>query len=124
MFRPGSPERATETRNEDGVAVVSAGLDGEERDAPRVQGLTPPATDDRPYGAKKTNLPNGLARLSARQWSVRRNNSQIRARAGQPQLFISPGRGSRRAPRMILVSARLGGSLALQEPVGGLPRIP
>jgi len=26
--------------------------------------------DGRPFGAKKTNLPNGLARLSARQPSV------------------------------------------------------
>jgi len=34
------------------------------------RGLTPPATDGRPFGAKKTNLPNGLSRLSARQPSV------------------------------------------------------
>jgi len=51
MFRPGSPEGATETHNEDGASVVPAGLDGAGRDAPRVRGLTPPATDDRPFGA-------------------------------------------------------------------------
>ena len=54
----------------DGVAVAHAGLDGEGRDAPRVRGLTPPAMDGRPFGAMETNLPNGLARLSARQSSV------------------------------------------------------
>ena len=42
MFRPGSPEGATETHDEDGISVVPAGLDGAGRDAPRVQGLTPP----------------------------------------------------------------------------------
>jgi len=56
------------------------------------RGLTPPAIDGRPFGAKKTNFPNGLARLSARRPSVGSGvasavNNLARGEKGRPARF-------------------------------------